>query len=218
MTVAAGGTVAELFAALADLAERVLAAGLPLGLPLVAAGLAALTVGTRRRRALAVGGLAAVGALAAVALRGLLAAHLGLSLVPAAAGLALAGAVLGGVMPGAFPFAAAALPGAVAGAQLPLAGRAAMGAAAGALVAGLLGLALARIVAAVAASLGGALLLALGLLGCFRATPLALELAGRPAAVAGFALVVGIAGAALQLSWPPTSPEGRGARSPESPP
>ncbi|MFL5366603.1 MAG: hypothetical protein ACJ781_14115, partial [Myxococcales bacterium] len=90
--------------------------------------------------------------------------------------------------------------------------------AAGALAAGLVGLLLARVVSAAAAGLGGAFALGLGLLACFAETPLARELAGRPAALVGFALVLGIAGAALQLSAAAMSRGGRAARSPESPP
>jgi hypothetical protein len=123
-------------------------------------------------------------------------------------------AVAGFALPAVFPFAAAALPCAWLGGQVPLAGRAAFGAAAGALLGGLLGLAFARLVASAVAALAGGLLLALGLLAVFGETPLARELAVRPAAVVGFALVVGIAGAVLQLS---RSPEAPAARSPESP-
>jgi hypothetical protein len=210
---------AEILAGLADLAARVLPLGLALGAPLALAGLAALVAGTRRRRPLAVLGLAAVGALAGVVLRGLLAAHLGLSAGAAVATLAAAGALAGGLAPAALPFAVAALPGALAGAQLPLGGRAAYGAAAGALAAGIVGLLLARVVVAAAAGLGGGLALALGLLASFHGDPLARELAGRPAIVVGFALVLGIAGAALQLSAGGATSRGDpGARSPVSQP
>jgi hypothetical protein len=208
---------AEILAGLGVLAARLQPLGLPLGAPLGLAGLAALTVATRRRRPLAAAGLAAVGALCAVALRGPISAHLGVSLAPAAAILASAGAVAGALVPSAFPFAAAALPGALAGAELPLAGRAALGAAAGALGAGVVGLLLSRLVTAAASSLAGGLALGLGLLAAFRESPLARELAGRPAALAGFALVAGIAGAALQLSRPAaTTRGGPAARSPGS--
>lgn len=213
-------TAAQILSGVAELAERVRPHGLALGVPVALAGLAALLAGSRRRRPLAVAGLAAVGALAAVLLRRPLSAHLGLSPAAAAGGLAALGAVAGVVAPAALPFCVAAVPGALAGANLPLGGRAAYGAAAGALAAGLVGLLLSRLVAATAAGLGGGLALAVGLLGCFQADPLARELAGRPAVVVGFALVVGIAGAALQLARPPagaTSPADPGARSPGSP-
>ncbi len=135
---AAGPT--EILAGLGALAARIQPLGLALGAPLAAAGLAALTIGTRHRRVLAVAGLGAVGALAGAALSDLVAAHLGVSAGPAVVVLAGAGGVAGALVPAAFPFAAAALPGAIAGAQLPLAGRAAFGAAAGALAAGIVGL------------------------------------------------------------------------------
>jgi hypothetical protein len=160
-----------------------------------------------------------VGALAAYLLRRPIGAHLGLSPGVAAAAFAAAGAIGGSLAPGALPFGLAALPGALAGSHLPLGGRAEVGAAAGALAAGIVGLLLARVVTAAAAGLGGGLALALGLLGCLRGEPLARELAGRPAVVLGFALVVGIAGAALQLAGAgaATSPGGPAARSPGSP-
>ena len=211
---------AEIFASVGDLAARVQTLGLALGAPLALAGLALLAAGTRQRRALAAVGLAAVGALAALLLRRPLAAHLGLSPGVAAAACAGAGAIGGLLVPAALPFGLAALPGALAGSHLPLGGRAEVGAAAGALAAGIVGLLLARVVTAAAAGLGGGLALALGLLGCFRTESLARELAGRPAAVLAFALVVGIAGAALQLAraGAATSPAGPAARSPGSPP
>jgi hypothetical protein len=217
VTVATGPS--EILAGVGVLAARIQPLGLALGAPLAAVGLAALTVGTRHRRMLATVGGAAVGALAASALREPLAAHLGVSAGAAAGALAVAGALAGALFPPAFPFAVAALPGALAGAQLPLGGRAAFGAAAGALACGIVGLLLSRVVSAVAAALGGALALALGLLACLRESPLARELAGRPAAIVGFVLVLGIAGAAFQLSGvAATSRAGPAARSPGSPP
>jgi hypothetical protein len=210
---------AEILEGLGALAARVVPLGRTLGVPLALAGLAALVAGTRHRRVLAVVGLAVAGALCAVALRATLHAHLGLSPVAGAAALAAAGALAGVLVPAAFPFAAAALPGGLAGAALPIGGRAAFGAAAGALAAGLVGLFLSRLVSAAAASLAGGIALGLGLLACFRESPLARDLAGRPAALAGFAVVLGIAGAALQLGRPAArSPGGPGARSPGSPP
>ena len=215
----AGPQAQEVLAAVGTLAARARDAGLGAGIPLCLVGAVALTVAARRRRPLAVVGLAGVGALAALLLRGPLAFHLGLSAGPAAAALAAAGAIAGALFPEAFPFAAAALVGAVAGTSIPLGGRTALGGAAAARVAGLLGLALARYVAATAASLAGGLLLGLGLVASFARLPLARELAGRPAAILGFALVAGIAGAAFQLSAGGASPrEGPAARSPGSPP
>jgi hypothetical protein len=204
--------------AVAALAARAAAHGPSAGIPLCLAGAIALTVAARRRRPLAIVGLAGVGAVSAVLLGGPIRFHLGLTAAQAAALLAACGAVAGAIFPSTFPFGAAALVGAVAGSWVPLAGRSALGAAAAGLVAGLLGLALARIVAAAAASLAGGLLLALGLLASFAARPLARELTARPAAILGFALVAGIAGAAFQIAGRASPREGSGARSRGSPP
>jgi hypothetical protein len=211
------GRIAELFAGVAALAGAVVPLGPAAGVPLAAVGVLALTVGTRWHRPLAVAGGAAIGALAALALRGFAAAHVGLSPGPTTVLLAAAGAVAGAVLPGAFPFAAAALPGALLGADVPLAGRAAAGAAAGGLIAGLLGLAFGRLVAAAFASACGGLLLAVGLVATLGRAEIARELMGRPAVLVGVALVLAVAGVALQASGPRT-PEVPAARSPGSPP
>jgi hypothetical protein len=206
--------IAELFEGVAALAGALVPLGPVAGVPLAVVGVVALTLATRRRRPLAICGMAAVGALAALAVRGLAADHLGLSAGPTVIVLALAGAAAGAVAPAAFPFAATALPGALLGAQVPLAGRSAFGAAAAGLLGGVVGLAFARLVAAAFASLCGGLLVALGVLAAFGRTPLARELAGRPAAVAGVALVLAVAGVAFQGA---TSREDPAARSPGSP-
>jgi hypothetical protein len=207
--------VAELLDGIAALAGAIVPLGPAAGAPLAVAGLVALTLATRNRRALAIAGTALVGALAAVALRGFVAAHLGVGAAPGAIVLALAGAGAGAATPAIFPFAAAALPGALLGAQLPLAGRAAFGAAAGALLAGAAGLALSRYVAAAFASACGGLLVAVGVLAAFGRSPLARDVAGRPAAIAGLALVLAVAGVAFQAT---TTREDPAARSPGSPP
>jgi hypothetical protein len=206
--------VAELFEGIAALARALVPLGPAAGAPLAALGLAALTVATRNRRALAILGTAIAGALAGLALRGHVAAHLGASAATAAIALGLIGGAAAAAVPALFPFAAAALPGALLGGQVPLAGRALLGAAAGALLAGLVGLALARLVAAAFASACGGLLVAVGVLAAFGRTPLARELADRPAAVAGLALVLAVAGVAFQA----TTREDPAARSPGSPP
>jgi hypothetical protein len=213
--VAFASRLSELLAGLAALAGAVLPLGTAAGSALALTGVVALTVATRWRRPLAVGGGTVVGVLAALALRGWLVEHLAASPLAATLVLAAAGAVGCAAIPAAFPFAAAALPGALLGAEVPLAGRSVLGAAAGALLAGVVGLALARFVSAAFASLVGGVLLGLGLVASFGRTPLARELAGRPAANAGLALVLAIAGAAFQLA---TTREDSGARSPVSPP
>jgi hypothetical protein len=206
---------ADLLAGVALLAGRAEALGLGAGAGLAAVGLLALTVGTRQRLVLGVVGGALLGALVAVAAREPLGLHVGASPLTAALALAFAGAVLCGLVPAALAFGVAALPGAVLAAQVPLAGSYALGAAVGGVVAGVLGLVGARSVTAAFAGLAGGLLLALGLLAAGGASPLAHELARRPALIVGFALVTGVAGAALQLARTPEAP---GARSQGSPP
>jgi hypothetical protein len=215
MTVPFASRLEELFGGIRALAGAVLPLGAPAGAALALAGLVALTVATRRRRILAAAGGAAVGALAALALRGWLSDHLAMRSAASVPALAAAGALGCAAIPWAFPFAAAALPGALLGALVPLAGRPELGAGIAAAIAGVLGLTLARLVSAAFASLCGGLLLALGLLAAFGRTPLARELADRPAAVAAFALVFGVAGAVFQLSRSPAAPADR---SPVSPP
>lgn len=188
---------------LADLVRLVLLAralGVAGGLALALAGVAALTVADRLRRPTAAAGGALVGALAALSLRALLAAHLGLSPAMAAAVGAAAGGVAGVLFPPVFPAAAGALAGALLGAHLPLAGRAALGAAAGGLAGAALGLLGARAVTVSLAVISGGLALGAGLLSLGGARPLAVELASRPFALLGFALVAAIAGGAYQLS------------------
>lgn len=204
----------ELLAGLEALAAVVRPLGRVAGIALALTGLVALTVATRRRRPLAVVGGAVLGALAALALREALRAHLGVA-PPLAAGIAAAaGAAAGGLVPAAFPFAVLALPGALLGLEVPLAGRSLLGAAAGGLVAGIVGLLLSRGVAATASSVAGGILVGLGLLALAGPARLAQEIAARPFALIAFAAVTGIAGAAFQLA---TTREGREARSPGSP-
>jgi hypothetical protein len=219
VSVPVAASIAGLFEGVAALAATLVPLGPAAGVPLAVMGALGLTVATRWRRPLAIAGGAAIGALAALALRGLAAAHLGLSAGATALLLGGAGAAAGAALPGAFPFAAAALPGALLGAQVPLAGRSALGAAAGGLVLGLLGLAFGRLVAAAFASACGALLLALGVVASFGRTEAARELAGRPAALVGAALVLAIAGVARQATGAgTTTPVAPAARSPGSPP
>jgi hypothetical protein len=212
--VAFASRLTELVEGLAALAAVVRPLGRGVGTGLVAVGIVLLTVATRRRRPLAIVGGAAVGALAALAMRDALRVHLGGGQAIAAVAAAAAGAAAGGLAPVAFPFAAAALPGALLGWEVPLAGRPVLGAAAGGLIAGLAGLALGRALAATVASIAGGLLVTLGLLATAGAHPLAREIAVRPFALVAFTAVTAIAGAAFQLA---TSREDRGARSPESP-
>jgi hypothetical protein len=186
--------------ALVALADAVRPFGPWAGTLVAAAGLAALAVATRFRRPLAVLGGAALGVLAAFALRGRLAAHLGLSVAPAALVAAVAGGAACGLWPWAFPVAAGALPGALLGGTVPLAGRALLGAAAGAALGGVVGAAFARVVGAAFAAGAGGALAAVGLAVALDGHPLAREIARRPFALAAVALVLAIAGAAFQLS------------------
>jgi hypothetical protein len=202
--------VADGLTALIRLVLLARALGVAGGIALALAGLAALTVADRLRRPTAALGGALTGALAALALRGLLAAHLGASPALATGVAAAAGALAGALVPALFPAAAGALAGALVGVHLPLAGRAELGAAAAGIVGAALALLGARAVTVCLAVTGGGLALGAGLLALGGARPLAVELAGRPFALLGFALVAAIAGGAFQLSR--DGPErGRGA-------
>lgn len=215
--VAAGmaARLSEVLDGLQGLAEAAPGVGVWGGLALVLAGLGALVLAHRAPRVAAAAGGAAVGALAALAMRPLLSAHLGVSMGTSAALLAAIGCAGCAALPAAFPAAALAVPAALFGAHVPVAGRAEIGAAVVGLFGGLVGLAAARVVSIVLASLAGGLLLALGMLATFDARPLAAELAVRPFALLGFALVTGIAGAAWQLGPRPPPPAGAPRRLPE---
>ncbi len=213
--IAAGisGRIADAVAGLGAAAEAVRAWGPWTGALLVLAGAAALTVSARSRHVLAVLGGAALCACAALAARGWLAAHLGLSPGAAAALGSAAGAAFGAAWPAAFPFAAGAVPGAVLGAGVPLSGRAFLGAAAGAVVGGVVGLAVGRPAATALASLAGGALVAVGGVAMVGPRPIAAELAGRPFALAAMAIVLGIGGAAYQIARVPGGArEARAAR------
>ncbi|GAO03498.1 hypothetical protein [Anaeromyxobacter sp. PSR-1] len=195
-----GGPVGDALAGLVRVALAARAFGWPLGLALVVVGLAALAASDRLRRPAAAVGGAVVGALAALAARRLLGPQLELS---ALASAGLGAAVLGAAcaaMPPLFPAAAGALAGALAGVHLPIGGRAAVGAGLGALAAALLALAASRAVAVVLCALAGGLALGVGLLAAAGTRPIASELAIRPFALLGFAVVAGVAGAAFQLA------------------
>ena len=184
------------------------------GVPLVILlGTLALTVATRRPRVLATAGVAVVGALAAVALRGKLSADLGVSLPPAMAAFAAVGALAGATFPWAFPFAAAALPGALAAPELPArrAGRssaprweASSPGSSASRWRGCSSRPSRRSRQACCSASGSS-----GL----PATPPSRGAGGQARRVAGFALVSGIAGAALQLSWPYVSGGPRSSKS-----
>jgi hypothetical protein len=195
----AASRVADAIAALGSAAEAARPLGIVGGTLLVAAGLVALTVASRFRRALAVVGGAGVGALAAVALRGFVAAHLGLSPVLTVALGAAAGGVGCGIYPLAFPIAAGALPGALLGYPVPLMGRALLGAAAGGLIGAVVGAGFARVVAAAFASVLGGAALAIGLGLVFGAWPPVQDLAARPITLAAVTLVAAVAGTAFQI-------------------
>lgn len=194
------GRIADAVAGLGAAAGAVRALGPWTGALLVLVGAAALTLPARSRQGLGVLGGVALGAVAALAARGWIAAHLGLSPAPAALLGAAAGAAAGGAWPKAFPFAAGAVPGAVLGAGVPLSGRAILGAAAGAAIGGVVGLAAGRPAAIALASLAGGALVAVGGVALLGARPLAAELAARPFALAAIAVVLGVAGAAYQIA------------------
>jgi len=167
------------------------------------AGLAALTVAGRAERALSGLGGAAAGALGAYTFRSALSLHLGLSLPFTALALGALCGVLSAALPRLFPFVAAAVPAAAVGLSVPLLGRPWAGALAAALVAGALAAAFARGVSVVLASFGGGLLLAVGGLALLDGYGLAAAAASRPLVVVGFAVVLAVAGTALQLERRP---------------
>jgi hypothetical protein len=190
--------------ALADAAAALRPIGPWGGVLVTAAGIAALTVGARHARVVAAWGGAEAGALAVLALHRPIEAHLGLS--PAVA-VCVGGAAVGvacGAFPAGFPFAAGALIGAFLGGEIVVD---LIGVVAGALVGGLAGVALGRLITAAFASFTGGVLAALGLATAFAWVSLAREMAARPFALAGMALVLGIAGTAYQAGRPPPPPQ-----------
>lgn len=190
----------EAVSALGRVAALARGAGPLPGATAALAGVLVLALAGRFRRVLAGLGGAAVGALAALALRSSVAAHVGLSpvvSVPLLTAVAAAGCAL---FPAAFPFLAGALPGALLGVHAPIAGRAAMGGAVGGLAAGVVALVFARPVGVAVVSLLGGLLLALGLVAIAGRSQLGAELTAHPFALLAVAVVTGIAGAAFQLA------------------
>ncbi len=185
------------------------AAGPARGVAVLVAGVLLLTVAGRIPRVLAGVGGALVGALAAIAAQRALALGLGLS--PTVA-VPVSAVVLGGAcaaFPPLYPVAVGALPGALLGVHVPVGGRAAFGAAAGGLAAGLVALVFGRGVSVLFASLAGGLCVALGAVALFARHVLAAELTARPFALLAVALVLGVAGAAFQLSQEEPVPRAR---------
>ncbi len=204
----------SLFKSVLDLAARALLAAADLGrlavllrerglaVALVAGlvGLVALTVAGRFPRGLAAAGGAVLAALWVYALRGAIAAHLGIPPAVAAPVVAVVAGAACALVPLAFPVAVGALPGLLLGLQAPIAGRAELGAAIGALVAGLVALLFARVVAVGFASAVGGLLAATAGVALGGASAVARELVSHPLAIVALALVLAIAGAAYQLA------------------
>lgn len=168
------------------------------GLLLAMLGVTLLTSADRLRRPTAALGGAAVGALAARAAGPILPGVL--SLAGWSWVLAILGGGAAGLAPAAFPALVGALVGALLGVHVPVGGHGAIGA----IVAAAVGAALlsvgARTVAVILACLGGGLALGVGFLVLAGGRELAAELAARPLVLLGFATVVGVAGAAFQLS------------------
>lgn len=214
LTASAAVRIGAAVSALADAAAALRPIGTWGGMLVAAAGVAALTVGARHARVVAVWGGAAAGALAVLALHRPIEAHLGLSPAVAACAGGAAMAVACGVFPGVFPLAAGALIGAFLVGEV-LGDLVSIGA--GALVGGLGGVALGCRVTAAFASFVGGVLSALGLTAAFASVPLAREIGARPFALAGMALVLGIAGTAYQAGRPALAPP-PAPRSPTPPP
>ncbi|MFT3915601.1 MAG: hypothetical protein QM704_16250 [Anaeromyxobacteraceae bacterium] len=199
MVGALGSRARDLLAGLGAATALVRGSGAAAAAGVALLGVVALTVAGRAERVLAGLGGAAAGALGAYAFRGGLALHLGFSASTSAlAGAAMCG-LLSAALPRLFPFVAAAIPAAMLGLGVPIAGRPWAGALAGAAVGGLLAAAFARSVSIVLASVGGGLLLAVGGLALLERYPLAAAAASRPVVVLGVALVLAVAGTALQL-------------------
>jgi len=210
---AAASRLEELLSGLSWLGGRAIELGLPAGAPVLLAGLWLLLDGARRPRSLGAVGGAAAGALAALAARAWLEAHLpAASTWAGVAAGAVGGAVVGGLLPPAFAFAVGALPGGVLGSVVEVGGSRLAGLGLGAAALGAVSVFGGRATRAVAAGSLGALACGVGglaLLGAWGSRPLAEELAGRPALLAGWLLVVGGAGAACQLGsagTPPATP------------
>jgi hypothetical protein len=218
--VAAGvaGRIADAVGGLGTAADAVRAHGPWAGAVLVLAGVAALTVSARSPRTVAVVGGAILGALSAVALRGWIAAHVGLSPAVAVTLGGAGGAGAGLAFPAALPFLAGAVPGAILGAGVPLSGRAALGAAAGGALGGVVGLAAGRAIATVVAALLGGALVAVGGVALLGTRAIAAELAGRPFALAAIAVVLAVAGGAYQLASGGSSDRGAEPAAREHPP
>lgn len=220
----------EVLAGLAWLASLATGLSLPAAGVLAVAGAALLASGARRRRPIGALGGAAVGALLAVSAAGWVEARWPSvprpALVAAGAG---ALAVLGGLWPPLFVFAAGLLPGAVLGQAVPIAEQPLLGLAAGGLALGGLALVVAEFTAVAVAAVLGAGLLGGALLAAAGPRPEAAAMAARPFLLLAWLSVVGAAGGALQLgrSWsrggarsggagplsPPDPPEDRAARS-----
>ena len=183
---------------LPDLAEaaRTLPAWAAVGLLLT--GAAALAVGSAARRPLGAAGGALAGAAAGAAAAGWVAAKA--SVPPLASTMLCAGAVaiLAGIFPPVFIFAAGALPGALVGWAFPLQGEPALGLAAGAVLGGAVALLAARWVAALTAAGLGAALVAAGLFGLAGGSPVLQALEAHPVALLAVLAVLTVAGAAFQ--------------------
>ena len=197
--------LADAAAALAEASAALRPFGPWGGALVAAAGIAALTVGARHARVLAVWGGAAAGVLAALTLFRPIQARVGISPSVATWVCALVGAAACGFFPSAFTFLAGALPGALVGGDI-LGG--AVGPVSGALLGGIVGLAAERLVTAAFASFTGGILAALGLSAALASYAFAREIGARPFAIAAVAIVLGIAGTAFQVRrGPPRRPE-----------
>jgi len=194
-----GGPLDRALQRVPAVAEQLRALPWPATLGLALLGLAALAVGARWRRPLAVAGGAVVGWAAGMALTSWLLREVGLPPLATRIGAAAAVATLSGLLPPAFLAAAGALPGALVGSALT---SEAVGPWAGLGLGGLAGLLLGRAVAATAAAgLGAALL------------------AERPFVLLTLTAVVAVAGAAFQWTraWEPPPPRPQHAISEPAP-
>lgn len=162
------------------------------------AGLALLVAGIRLGRVLAAGGSAAIGFLAGLAL----APRFDLWNLPAETPAFAAAAVLGLLAlasPELYPVLLGLVPGALLGARATVAGSAWLGAAAGGLALAALAVLLRRIVLAATAATAGAALVVAALLAISRMVPALAFFGQRPTLLAGFAVLLAVAGTAFQV-------------------
>jgi len=182
----------------AGVAGAVGSASWPIQAAVILAGLLALLFGARARRPVAALGAAGVAAAAASWLGAPLGSALGLSPSMLAVSSAAAAGALAALLPPIFPVLAGALPGALLADLLAPTDRRLEVLAVGAILGAVAGFLSARLVASVIASSLGAMAVAVGAAGALRATTVGRALHDHPVAILAAAVILAVAGAALQ--------------------